>query len=432
MKKILIIAYRFPPSNHTSSERTYSWARYFKEAGYYPVVITRNWDIDPKIEKHDIKPVGQTAKVVKEGDYEVHYLPFEPDISLRFFDKYAGTKLHILYKIVLFIYSLLEPFFVFSLSKCYNGFYQKAKSMIEKDKDIGNCIISTPPFIMYKIGYRLKKKFKQVSFIADYRDDWGTNEVFMNPNNKFLPGLLQKYAGYFERKWMKSYTFFLSVSQNYVEKIEAFIKRPGYLLENGFMGENYLDNNVVIDKDNFTITYVGSLLQTQPIEIFINAVKRVIESNKNIKVQFVGGKNNYDSRIMPLIEGFESNFIFYPRISKGECIKLQMASDLLLLVSHNALKGTPGSKMYEYLALRKPVLVCPTDNDIMEETLTASGQGIFVNNEEESYVALVNMMRKFERKELLVANVNTRYIDSFDRRNLTQKLAGFIDAHKQE
>lgn len=44
MKKVLIISYFFPPCNLTASQRSMGWARYLREQGWDPIVVTRNWE----------------------------------------------------------------------------------------------------------------------------------------------------------------------------------------------------------------------------------------------------------------------------------------------------------------------------------------------------------------------------------------------------
>ena len=43
MKKILILAYDFPPYVSVGGLRPYSWFLYLKEFGVEPIVITRQW-----------------------------------------------------------------------------------------------------------------------------------------------------------------------------------------------------------------------------------------------------------------------------------------------------------------------------------------------------------------------------------------------------
>jgi hypothetical protein len=43
MKKILILAYDFPPYVSVGGLRPYNWYRYLKEFGIEPIVVTRQW-----------------------------------------------------------------------------------------------------------------------------------------------------------------------------------------------------------------------------------------------------------------------------------------------------------------------------------------------------------------------------------------------------
>mgnify|MGYP001445437583 FL=1 len=43
-KKVLILAYDFPPYNSIGAQRPYSWLKYFNEFGFQPIIVTRHWD----------------------------------------------------------------------------------------------------------------------------------------------------------------------------------------------------------------------------------------------------------------------------------------------------------------------------------------------------------------------------------------------------
>ena len=60
MKKVLILAYDFPPYVSVGGLRPYSWYKYFKEFGLYPVIVTRQWD----------NQYGNHLDYIAAGDYE--------------------------------------------------------------------------------------------------------------------------------------------------------------------------------------------------------------------------------------------------------------------------------------------------------------------------------------------------------------------------
>jgi hypothetical protein len=45
MKKVLILAYDFPPYVSVGGLRPHAWYNYLKEFGVEPIVVTRQWEI---------------------------------------------------------------------------------------------------------------------------------------------------------------------------------------------------------------------------------------------------------------------------------------------------------------------------------------------------------------------------------------------------
>ena len=71
----MIIAYFFPPANFVGGDRIAAWAKYLHKLGYFPTIVTRNWndgqkDLTGRIEDNTLKhDVFET--------YEVYRLPYK-------------------------------------------------------------------------------------------------------------------------------------------------------------------------------------------------------------------------------------------------------------------------------------------------------------------------------------------------------------------
>ena len=85
MKKIIIISYFFPPCSLTASQRINGWAKYLNEFGYYPTVITRNWENNIASPEDVLKSAGDSIVHNKEETYEVYYLPYKASFRDRIF-----------------------------------------------------------------------------------------------------------------------------------------------------------------------------------------------------------------------------------------------------------------------------------------------------------------------------------------------------------
>jgi len=431
MKKILILSYHFPPCTITSSERIYSWAKYFKSFGYYPVIVTRNWDLKVKGYADLFRSSGDRILVEQHEDYEVHYLPYRETFKQKLYERKDNKLIKLIYKLYSLLFIFIEPGLLLSLYDFYKQLYRYASNQLRENKDMGHVLVTGGPFMMFKIGWLLKKKYRNRTFIADYKDDWTTSEVFGKEDKAVALAL--KVQRPFEKKWLRGYDFFTAVSAHHVEKISRLIRKEGFVIENGFMKENYTGPSATPSSEVFTITYVGTIYPLQDIEVFIKGIILLIDQNPDfkIKVRFVAilGQEGQLKRVQALIKGYEAYFDLLPSMSKAECINVQQASHMLLLIAHKGLKGTPGSKMYEYIALRKPVFVCPSDHDIIESSLSYSGQGIFADSVEECCEQLKSCYLFFRDTGTVPVNIREEGVMRFERQTLVKRLAQIIDEH---
>lgn len=430
MKKVLILSYYFPPCNLTPSERIYSWAKYFKEFGYYPIIVTRNWDLEIKGFADELKSSGEKEKWEKHDGYEVCYLPYKQSLKESFYTEQGGLQ-RVVYLLLTVLTNLIQLFtFKFSPLRI---FYNKADAILTESKDIDYLIVSAYPYAFFEYAHDLHKKHG-VKWVADYRDDWTSNEIL---NKTTFHRILNKLNARNERKWLSNASFYISVSDFYVEKIKRVIGGgiDGFTIPNGYMRENYLIENVATH-DYLSITYVGSLYHNQPIEEFLQAFKVSIDNLQKpaMKILFLGLKSNMNAynRVMQEMQGYEDYIVCTDRMPKQEVIQWQAASHFLLSVTYEDMKGIPGSKLYEYIALRKPVIVFPGDEDIIENTLSETGQGIVARSKKEMSELLCTIYKDYEVGNILDATIDNLAIDAHDRKTHVAKLAKLLDIFGNE
>ncbi len=404
-EEVLILSYFFPPSNLTPSERSLSWAKYLKHGNYYPIIITRNWDIEIKNASSDMfKSSGTAVRIEKHDDYEVHYLPYVASLKNKIFSRTIGTKLYILYLISAFFFSILNLLYLKGTS--FYTFFTYSLKLLNQRPTIKKMVVTVSPFELLGIAHLINKS-TGIKWIADYRDDWSTNELV---KKNIIKKFINQFNSFFEKKWTRSASFFLSVSNYYVEKIENHINKKGFLITNGYMPENYSIQYPLYDE--FTITYVGSIYESQPIELFLTGIKKFINSHSQevkIRILFIGilNEHNVVERIKKASLGIEKFISFTDRVPKNQAIEMQSKSHLLLVCAYGNLKGIPGSKLYEYIALKKNIIVYPSDEDIIEETLSKTKQGLFCSNE-------ANLLKHLEYHYNLYLNKKQSGISEFN------------------
>jgi len=411
MEKVLIITYYYPPCNLTASRRIESFAKYLPEHGFYPIVVTRKWENEVKNPADILMKTTKGIDVQKSNSGEIHYLPYQPCLRDRIFQKSDKVFFKFLSKILTIIQILGYSFSVKFIP--FSNIYFHAKKLINKH-NITKIIISANPFEIFLFGYLLKR---------NYRDDWNTSEL---PEYKNKPFFVRKIETYYEKKWVGSASIISTISPYYAYKISEFVNRPTEVILNGFEFDNNLlkGNNY---NSEFTIVYLGTLYQSQIIEVVLQGFKNAVnELQSGIKIIFPGlafDKTQAD-RVKFLLRGYEEYYEISDRIPFNKVLELQQRAHLMLMVPHKNIKGIPSSKLYEYIGLGKRVLLCPSDEDIIEETILDCNLGYVCTSEEGAYKMLVESVKNKKDWEATNLSVSqTSKINTYSRKHQVYKLS---------
>ena len=408
----------------TASQRIKGWADYLSEFGYYPIIVTRNWDIPITSPEDASISTGTEIKHIKNDTHEVYYLPYKASLRDRIFEKNKDKKsLQRLSKIFTLKNLILENYSNSAIP--YSNMYTHARRLIQDDSEIKMLVVSAKPFNQFKFGFLLHQEFG-IKWIADYRDDWNTSEL--EDKQVGIMKYLAKMQSNFEKKWIATASCITSISGIYVKRISTFVGVKGEVILNGFDG---LANELPTNNDKiFRITYNGSLYPSQSIEPILKMIKRVIDqSSMEIHLYFpgLGFDKTQENRVRNLMLGYEKNIHITNRVAKEDVIRIQNKSDVLLMIAHGTVKGVPSSKMYEYIGLKKPILVYPNDHDIVEETLNDTGLGIICENEEDIFNNLQKLILEKQTGEKTKFEFDEDKINFYSRKNQTAVLAKLFD-----
>lgn len=421
---VLLLSYFFSPCNLTPTERVLSWAKYLQQSGVYPIIVTRNWDVPVRNATTDMYlSSGDAVRVEKKDGYEVHYIPYRAGFKDRLFLKTDGTRWYPIYLVVSMLFNLFNKYFL-RLNPSF-ALCEYAENLI-KERGLQKMVVTAPPFEFFGYAHRLHQR-TGIRWIADYRDDWSTSDLEKGHAIKEMVKWFNRGA---ERRYLSSASQFTSVSPHYVNKIKAFISKEGHLLSNGYMPENYRHDYPLYQK--FTITYVGSIYPTQPIELFLRAFRTFMALHQNadtVCLQWVGVDQEpaIKQRILAAFPEAPGVLQFTDRIPKAEAIERQARSHAVLACAHQGLKGIPGSKLYEYIALRKPVILYPSDGDILESTLLATQQGLVCHNEADCVGFLNQLYAAFKADNQASAlPLNEIEIAAYSRKEITAILAKLL------
>lgn len=423
MRLVLCTLY-FPPCIFTPANRTYSWAKYLHEFDIYPIVITRQWSGSFSSELYENESIGNEVRIEKFPGYEVHYLPFKGNYRTRSMEKgiHKGKMSRRIY-----LAGELTLSNVFQFLLPYRNIFNYVLEYVKENK-VDKVLISGSPFQLFKIGWLVNKKFK-IPWIADYRDAW-TEGNHKNPEG-VLSNIVRRSNKYFERKWLKSASTFITVSPFLKNCIESYIHKKGAVIFNGFFKEVTLPQVALPDRSYIHFLYSGTMYSTQNYPSMVNVFKKLMDRYRDkidIRVQFLGtAYNNEEFNNHPVFMRCEKNFNFTERVSYEESKNFHREADVFLMLGYNGVKGIATSKLFDYIQFQKPIVLFGNDKDIVEEILTKSGLGIIADEEKYLELELDRLIQeKLKQGFINQPLADKKYIDNFSRKNQAKHLAAVL------
>ena len=459
-KKVLIIAYYFPPLGMGGVQRVSKFVKYLPSFGWEPVVLTVK-DID--YFSHDdslLKELPGSTKIYRTGSLDPLRLIYLIKKTLRI--KTSAPKRVALRNSKEGKTKRFFPiqkrgqndtlFFSFSRSRRFSPVLKFADLFLFPDNKIGwlpfalikgikicrkekiDLLFSTsPPLTCHLVGFFLKK-FTGISWVADYRDTYFSNQEVKNPISlrKALLKSLQKF-------FLKDADGVISVNQTIAQHLRETHPPAGKIevITNGYDQEDF-KVEVKKNKDNFRIIYFGTFNPDCPAEPFLKALSNLLHQGKidQNKIRFILVGISIGMNTEVLIERYGLKEIAELRgyLSHREGIEELVDSDLALLTVSQSAPVISTGKIYEYLGAQKPVLaIAPQDGEAAKliQSLGA-GRVVSPDNIPEIEDAIFSFYLEFEAGKLFF-KPNRDMIEKYERKYLTSRLVClFNDISKRE
>ncbi|HOY37843.1 MAG TPA: hypothetical protein PLK75_00955 [Bacteroidales bacterium] len=415
MKKILILAHDFPPYNSIGGQRPYSWYKYFFKHGLYPVVITRFWSSDV-INTEDFYKASSFHSISTEETETgtVIRIPVTPNLRDRFILKF-GYRHSIIRKFLSFFYMFAELIIKYFDPK--SALFRQADTFLKTNH--ADIIIATgEPFILFKYASILSKKYN-IPWIADYRDCWSNNQNL---------GKIEKFVySLFEKRFVKSSKCIVTVSNGYVNKIKDASRHPDIrVVYNGYWTELIDEPCNKLKKDYFELLYTGTIYPYQNLEMFISGFRNFItnQPDAKISISFIGLEffPEQVKRLQNLIVGIENYFATTPRMQLSDSFASMKNADAFLMLASKK-RFQLYAKVFEYIAIKKPVLMVVDDGNEVSRFLRDVNIGYFTNSEEDVCLHLTNLYNMWLNNELPMYDYSA---EKFSRQVQAEKYATII------
>lgn len=439
MKKVLILAYDFPPYVSVGGLRPYSWYKYFHEFGLYPVVVTRQWG--NKYGNHlDYVAAGESNECVVEETAQgtIIRTPYKPNLSNRLLLKYGENRFKIVRKIITAFYEFAQWVIIIGPKA---GLYKGAEEYLNKNKV--DCIIATgSPFVLFKYASRLSV-ISGVPWVADYRDPWSES---ISHGNSVVGKML---SSFFEKKIIRNASLIITVSDFVKSKIEKVItSKIIRIIPNGYDKDNIEKASMVNQNaEILSIGFAGSVYPWHPIKSILAVFNSLIQNGFLFQVNFYGVNIEGDIKrwISEDFDCLNEYVSVIPRLPNQEVLSRMSKDNVLLLLNYYSYMGT---KIYDYIGLKRKILFCYKDDveanklrdlyyniesveglseSLQEDLIRETNSGIVVNDSIDLYNVVIDLIKEHSIKRKV--DCDSVSIERFSRKKLANI---FVDVLKTE
>lgn len=434
MKKVLIIAYYFPPSGGPGVQRVLKNVKYLRNFGWEPIVLTVENGQFPAIDESLFKEIPQSTKVFRTKIFEPYdlYRKFTgkgKNVALDVNNiKKEGQKRSLTETIAEFIRA---TFFIPDARIGWKKYAVEQGFKIIKNEGINAIYSSSPPYTCSLIAKELKRKSK-LPWIAGLRDPW--TDFLTTPKRWFLPKMIDKSM---EKSVFKNADFvecaWEGIKKDALSKYPTFDAEKFIHIPNGYDSADFPD--VEIEKnDVFTITYTGSMYGRRNPQTLFKAINELLKESKiekdKFKFKFIG---RFGAEIEEMFElsGFKEQIEIISYMPHSESIKNLFLSDVLLLIvdeSKESEEIVPG-KVYEYLGVKKAILAIAPQKSAIASLIRETNSGL-IAHQDEIYLLKNNFLEfynNFYNNKKLI-EINEKAVDKYERKNSAQQLANLLNS----
>jgi glycosyltransferase involved in cell wall biosynthesis len=433
MKKVLFVTYYWPPAGGAPINRILKFYKYLPEFDWEPVILTVDKGDFPFVDHSLEKQVRESTSIYRARNFSIHsiFQRISPKSKSEFIP-YGFTD-HTTKGIKGKISRWVKYNFIPDTRILWKGSaYRKARQILSEHK-IDLIFSSSPPQTNHIIAKKLARKYR-IPWVADFRDPW-TDVFWLNDQSKRLK-LIHAIDKKMERNTIAQMDAVITVSPHLVSLLSEKTSKKIHLIYNGYDDEMFDLQKEKSAKDKFIITYAGSMSYSQKPDSFFRAIKRLSEDKDFTDKTLIRFMGNFPPFLHEMIvqSSLKDKIEMLEYTEHQQAVELIASSSLLLMIIPETPdnKGVVTSKLFDYLAVRVPILSYgPTDGDAAGVIETArAGKNFMYNDADNSAEFILHTFNNWKQNEV-ITDMNHEYIRSFSRKNLTRQLAEIFDRHSK-
>ncbi len=413
-----MIANQFPPMGGSGVQRSVKFVKHLRKFGYEPIVFTREEKGMTLKDETLLNDIPEGTEIIRTKPHDFT----EWTSIFKLFGKVLGLKV-----------------FIPDSAWLWSRLSRKAAVKAIQDNDIKIIYTTSAPYSDHLLGLYLKRKFPDITWVVDFRDEWTNNPYTLDNPHWFYRTKKEKKM---EREVLENADALITntpvMRKNFVENNN--LKGDNFfVIPNGYDVEDFEKFDLTKPKnEKLTLTYTGALYGRRKPDTFFKALSELISENiidgNKICVNLIG--NYHKDKLQAQIDSFSltNQIKIVGYVPHDECIKRQLDSDILVLIEGTG-RGADAfytGKIFEYMNTGRPVLAVLPENGAAADLVRKTKIGKVAHTDDVSAIKKViaqyyndwtngsldfeadrNEIEKYERKELTkqLASVFDRYYD---------------------
>lgn len=362
MKKVLLIAYYWPPSGGPGVQRWLKMTHYLAELGCDITVLTVRPEMAsyPHTDERMVEDVHASIKVIQTDAFNPYRVfgkgSEKKGVAANFSIPKRG-------RLKFWLLSFLRShLFIPDPRRGWNRWAKREAIKLCKSEDFDAVITTSPPHSTQLIGLHLKRKLG-IRWIVDFRDPWTQIFYYNSLGHSQLSRWIDRR---YEKSVVTEADHILHVGDTMKEMLSAehpISQRKSTVIHNGFDERDFMHIVPEVNESTFDIAYTGTLSSMYNFQPLFRAIDACQLRNSNVRFRIAG---QVPLEIQHEIQGMCSRVEFVGELPHDQITSVQVNADLLLVILADVdhagyiLSG----KVFEYLRAGNRILCLgPKDGD---------------------------------------------------------------------
>jgi glycosyltransferase involved in cell wall biosynthesis len=432
-KRVLLIAYQFPPVGGGGVQRTVKFAKYLPAAGWTPSVLTVKNPSVPNLDHSLCSDLPNDLMVCRANTWEPGY-GVKSLVSAGSARPVGGWGVAGRLKGTLrrMVAGLLQP--DAQVLWAPSAIWMGRQRLREVPHDA--ILATAPPYSSFLVGAALSRQ-TGLPLVLDFRDEWTiSNSYSENKRPGRIVSLVQERM---QRHVLRRASLVLATTESSARALERVCDEVHSTAKvsqiyNGFDPDDFPSEPEATPTADgiFRLAYIGTLWNLTSVEPLVEAMRDLASRRpavaSRIELIFVGRRTAAQEQILDQLHSLPCRVVRQAYLDHTEATRFVRSADALCAL----LTDTPGAervvpgKVFEYMASKRPIFAIAPRGELWKVLEGYPAAHCLLPGDIRGIADRI--MLAFERRFYPMSEPLPKWDGAeFNRRNQARRLAAFLD-----